>query len=220
LDQSNYAEVRNSTVSTFREDRSLYTYVSNSALNGTDPSGNEILLQSHSVIPKANHAKVTIIPKNQGKYASDKRFKNQLPDGRKFATIGAGPSNESVTGVVAPGRLVSAPNRGRDVGQLLDKENKSSVLLTPPGGDEDAAIEALFAADANYGDNEDYEFFPSARSDGYNSNSYVSGLLRAVGFGGYARPPLAPGFGKPLPPGDFKKGVVTVEDCPDGICPP
>jgi hypothetical protein len=76
-------------------------------------------------------------------------------------------------------------------------------------------IEQLFGADAAYQDDLDYDFFPGRRveSEGNNSNSYASGLLRAVGFQNFGRPPNTPGFNLPVTTGNFKKATVEVTEC-------
>lgn len=90
-----------------------------------------------------------------------------------------------------------------------------------PGGNEDAAIEALFAAERSYSDNEDYEYFPDeGSSSGRNSNSFASGILIATGFKGFPSPTRAPGFDVPVPSSSFRKPTVTIEECPNGVCPP
>jgi hypothetical protein len=178
----------------------LYGYVGNNPINGVDPLGLEILLESHPVALGMNHSKITIIPNNQAKWANDPNFSNTLPlpDGRHYATLGAGPEGHNPQG---GNNLVSKPNRKRD---LIRDKNKSSALLKCPKS-EDESIKDLFAADAKYNDAALYDFFPPFWADGYNSNSYAHGLLNAVGFSNIPTPPSAPGFGKPLPPNSFGK---------------
>ena len=190
----------------YRDDLNLYGYVRNDPVNATDPTGREILLQTHRVLAGARHAKVTVVPNNQQRYQNDPRFPNRLPDGRVFATIGAGPENASVS----PGNLVADLNRERDVGKTMADENEFSEPLVPPGGDEDAAIQSLFAAEANYDDSENYDYFPS-QSGGRNSNSFVRGLLDATGFRGYQIPSRVPGFEFPVPGGSFRRPRVIIE---------
>jgi uncharacterized protein RhaS with RHS repeats len=168
----------------------LYGYVSNNPVNWVDPLGLEILLETHPVALGNNHSKITIIPYNQAAYANDPRFSNTLPDGRKYATLGAGPEG---------GNLVSNLNRPRDINR--DHNNFSKPLNPSDCGDgsrnEDQIIQDLLNSDGAYDDKFDYELFPNRFSNGYNSNGYVNGLLNAVGFSSSA-PPGTPGFTKPV----------------------
>jgi RHS repeat-associated protein len=197
----------------FKDDLNLYTYVMGDPLNATDPDGREIRLQSQNVVPGlGNHAKVTMIPENQAKYKHDPRFQNIAPDGRRFATLGAGPDRW--------GALVSAPNRDiNDVTAVVLNDHTSDEGLQIPGGDEDAMIEKLFELDANYNDREFYTFFPSAFNGRFNSNSYASGLLLAAGFTNFPPPPNAPGFDRPMPSSVFKRARVIIEECNETNCP-
>ena len=68
---------------------------------------------------------------------------------------------------------------------------------------ENKLIDKAFELDSNYADNLDYDFFPSSALDGYNSNSYISGLLRALGFN-VEQPPNTVGFQKPVPSDSFE----------------
>jgi RHS repeat-associated protein len=200
----------------YDDDLNLYAYVKNDPLNATDPTGREIRLQSHKVAAFQRHAKVTIIPRNQGKYSNDPRFQNRLPDGRVFATIGAGPESDNPA---SPGNLVGDMNRDRDVSNTIEGLNTSDELLSIPGGDEDAAIASFFAALSNYADDENYDLFPdNGATSGFNSNSFISGILGATRFSGYQRPARTPGFANPVPSGSFKKARVIIEECPDGEC--
>ena len=176
----------------------LYGYVGNDPVNAIDPFGLEILLESHPVALGMNHSKVTVIPNNQAKWANDPRFSNTLPDGRHYATLGAGPEGHNPQG---GNNLVSNLNRQRD---LIRDKNKSSAPLKCPKSEDDS-INDLFDADAKYNDAALYDFIPPSWADGYNSNSYAHGLLNAVGFSNIPTPPSAPGFGKPLPPSAFGK---------------
>jgi RHS repeat-associated protein len=175
-----------------------FGYVSTNPLKYIDPYGLEILLQTHPVGLGNNHSKTTIILEPNSRFNSDPRFANETSDGRKFATLGAGPS-----GFLAFGTLKSDPNRERDID--LAKNNYSSSVFTSfcPSQDlEDDYIQRLFDADSKFDDSKfDYELFPGKGE--HNSNSYANGLLRSVGLVVPA-PPSAPGFNRPVSSSEFR----------------
>lgn len=182
----------------------LYAYVGNDPVNLLDPTGERIIVAAHEVRIGANtgqyHLKIVIIPNNQRAYAADSRFFTNN-SGSRVSTLGAGPENGTLLRPL--GDLVSNTNRERDV-------SERSIIVAemfPGAGDtEDALIGRLFNADSNYRDNLDYDFFPGS-SDGYNSNSYVAGLLRAIGVENVPLPNQqntpTPGADKPVPTGCF-----------------
>ena len=156
-----------------------------------DPFGLEILVQAHPVAFGMDHAKLTIIPDNQARYQSDPRFSNTLSDGRRYATIGAGPID---------GLLVSGINRPRDI--QLWRNNYSDFCELPSGQSEDDVIDQLFDSVDNYDNSVDYDFFPSMQ-DGHNSNSFVRGLMNATGLRGKL-PISTEGAYQPVPQEEFK----------------
>ena len=77
---------------------------------------------------------------------------------------------------------------------------------------EDQFIDRLLTLDANYADDLDYDLFPEANpanrsmfvaDDGFNSNSYVSGLLEAAGVAPPVLPVSTPGYDRPVPRASF-----------------
>jgi hypothetical protein len=155
-----------------------------------DPLGLDMQVQWHPVAGPYNHTLIRVTPANQGRYANDSRFTGDA--GRRFVTFGAGPIK---------GMVQSDFNRERDAAPHAD-----GVKFGPR--DEDALIDALFAADARYLDNAEYDLFPvpggiTPLDNGWNSNSYVSGLLTSVGIDprGIALPRniAFPGWDKPIP---------------------
>lgn len=189
----------------------LYAYVGNDPVNLVDPSGERILVAAHQVRVGADtgkyHLKLVLIPNSQRTYTHDSRFFTNNA-GARVSTLGAGPENGSLLRPL--GNLASDTNRSRDVSEI----GFVVAEISPGKGEtEDALIGRLFEADANYRDNLDYDFFPSS-SDGYNSNSYVAGLLQAIGVKNVPLPDQktapTPGAGKPVPAGCFTEGQ---EDC-------
>jgi hypothetical protein len=180
----------------------LYAYVGNDPVNGKDPTGLRIFETTQDVVGGVSHIKIVIIPDNQSLWKKDSRFENILPDGRHYATLGAGPVD---------GKLVSSPNRPRDLDMTINNSLPQALQL-PRGVTEDAEIGRLFALDRNYKDNLDYDLFPEGvfgeGADGYNSNSYAVGLIQAAGLTGYVdyNPKIVPGSKKPVPPKAFGVG--------------
>lgn len=110
-------------------------------------------------------------------------------------------------------------SRARDVSYSIEGLNSSDELLSIPGGDQHAAIASLFAALSNYPDDENYGFFPdNGATSGFNSNSFISGILGATRFSGYQPLACTPGFANPVPSESVKKARVIIEECPDGEC--
>jgi RHS repeat-associated protein len=175
-----------------------YTYVLNNPLSYIDPYGLEIFLQTHPVSAGQNHSKLTMIPNYQAAYINDPRFDHVLPDGRRYATLGAGPE-----GFLAEA-LVSNRNRERDL-QMKHNNYSTSIYgsMCPSDDYEKEMIDRAFMLDSKFPDNLDYDFFPNGYMDGYNSNSYISGLTQAMGVP-MAQPPSTPGFQKPVPLSAFK----------------
>ncbi|SFM91999.1 hypothetical protein [Halopseudomonas yangmingensis] len=70
---------------------------------------------------------------------------------------------------------------------------------------ENSLIEELLLAESNFRKSTplDYEFFPQSFTNGYNSNSFIAGLLNHVGLPA-ATPNNVPGFDKPVPIEHFR----------------
>jgi hypothetical protein len=119
-------------------------------------------------------------------------------DGSK-TTIGAASS-------IWGGPLVSDIHRPTDTDVTT---KKGWVKLDIPPDCEEEVCRRLMMLDRNYRDNLKYVMFPAARGDGYNSNSYVAGILKAAGI----EPPRVPGanvpgYNKPVPRGAFNPPSV------------
>jgi RHS repeat-associated protein len=153
-----------------------YAYVEGNPLTGVDPAGLEIEYANHEVGLGFYHSKIVITPDNQAAYANDPRFQNFDENGRRFATIGAGP-NEYL-------RMEAGVNRPRDVS--MPDATRSKLDLPCNYANEDEAIKNLFRLAENYNKHKTgYALLPRnvfGIPTGYNSNSFVSGLGRAAGF--------------------------------------
>ena len=154
----------------------IFGYVGGNPLSGIDPSGLDIEYANHAVAAGFNHSKIIITPDNQALYVNDPRFQNFDADGRRFATLGAGP-NEAL-------HMESGVNRPRDVSEASAYRKK--LDLPCQYADEDAAIKNLFTLTNNYNKNKVwYTLIPHrvfGVATGYNSNSFISGLGGAAGF--------------------------------------
>jgi hypothetical protein len=157
-----------------------------------------VRLQWHNVVPGQYHTLLRITPANQEAYAQDPRFRNIDDQGRRYATIGAGP---------VWGSLVSDANRENDI-----EPHEPGLPIPPPGGmSEDAFINLMLKADRDYVDDLNYDFLPHPAvpyrgiGPSYNSNSYIAGLLRAVGVGAPKLPVSTPGYNLPVSPRSFAR---------------
>ena len=185
------------------------------------PIGNSALLRAtglfiklQSVLGGYLHASVRLVPRNQARWAnygpfnetSNPPFNSPPPlDGRKWTTVGAGPSDAD-TSWTCDGNLISNFNRSGDVSAFPVRFER---LNYPQNMEvEDRLINAILNSDANYDDNLPYACFPNEGDHYYNSNSYIAGLLLKTGFG---TPGLAmqlwrslPGWRKPIPASNFQ----------------
>ncbi len=182
----------------------LYAYVRNNPVNAVDPDGREIDVKVHPVAAKQYHTAVLIIPADQARYANDPRFLTN-DSGQRYATIGAGPLNltAALAGIDTP--LVSGVNRERDA----DLSITSEILPVDVGArNENEVIESLFTAEQNLSsysaNNTTYALFPTSSSDRYNSNSFTTGLLGAVGLDAPQPTLSCPGYDKPIPEWRFE----------------
>ncbi len=124
-----------------------------------------------------------------------------------YATIGAGSDSDTDISATCGGTLFSDVNRLRDV---------SNDPISPPARVpysrllEDVLVRALFAADLFYADNLPYTCNPELweNASAYNSNSYVAGLLKALGLRlpALSSEVLYVGWKKPVPASNFHAG--------------
>ena len=105
----------------------------------------------------------------------------------KYATLGAGPID---------GKLRSGINRKKDIMINIKKE------LIATGVSDSDVIDDLFLSEKNFRNDTsvDYEWFPLGFTNGYNSNSFTSGLLNSTRVILPNKPTYSvPGWDKPLP---------------------
>ena len=186
----------------------LYGYVGNSPVSGFDPLGLEIAYANHPVALGFSHSKLVITPDNQARYANDPRFQQFDKNGKRYATIGAGPDNGLSNGAnLAP--MLYGVNRSRDA--TLPCNHKTPLTLPGRYKNEDEAIDQLFGMGDNYNQAPlPYSLFPANLGTGdypfefYNSNGFIRGIGEAAGFAMPASTGAkTPGWDKPVPPTAF-----------------
>jgi hypothetical protein len=174
-------------------------------------------LQWHAVanlwpVADENHTLVRLTPEDQDAYKDDPRFQNFDEFGRRYATLGAGPT--SLSGVVAGGAdLASFANQENDVAP-----HATGIPIKPLAGmSADDYIDYLLRLDRAYSDDLVYRIYPTGAYTGagragavhfgptYNSNGYVSGLLTASGVRPPELPVTAPGYDRRVPANAFGK---------------
>ncbi len=171
-------------------------------MNRIDPAGLAGFLKVHKVVGDNYHVSIVIIPDDQETYAGNSLCE-YTDTGVCYFTLGAGP--DSLIG----GDLVSGINRERD------KNLDSAVEMLPldmGGKNENSTIAKLLEKYRRYRNKLDYDLFPAragvgscfVADDGYNSNSYVTGLLAAAGISAPDPTHDVPGFDKPLPASEFE----------------
>ena len=103
------------------------------------------------------------------------------------------------------------------------KNNFAQQLELPRSKTEDQIIQELFKADRNYKDNLDYDLLPNGLfgtgANGYNSNSYATGLLESVGIKpANLNGSVVPGTHKPVPRAAFENDSRTSSSQTKTIC--
>ncbi|MFM2199985.1 MAG: hypothetical protein RL769_38, partial [Pseudomonadota bacterium] len=165
------------------EDKLVRNINSSSIIAQNVAKENALQIMGHEVFANNNHLTIIHIPEphEQAKYANKKGYVYDNQAGLWLKTWGAGPDNNFLsifTNLTSQNltNLVSANNRERDI-DLSIKNFKSPYLVDV--NDEQKFVNLLDQLDKNYRDNLTYQIFPKVDSAGYNSNSYVRGLLNA-----------------------------------------
>ena len=191
----------------------------NQGANAASKPGRGIFAKSHDLGIGFNHMSLRLVPTHITSWFADRPAlfvrsdsQNQaIPNfdvyGNRFFTIGAGPGQEDTSFLCSGplvGSLISERNRPADVTQpaaYLERLDYSPVL-------EDEVIRRLKVLDERYRDDLPYACLPVLSTGGYNSNSYISGLLKTADIPEPAfittRTGEHPGWRRPVPVLSFR----------------
>jgi hypothetical protein len=181
--------------------------VNNWVTNCIDWLGGQVRVCQRTIVDLGrtfNHTWIDVVPDNPSDFISNSQFL----DNGSYTTISGMPSGDGASGGSGSSGssdgsyLNSAPNA-----DAYYVPTDTLVLDTPSGMTDTQFIQALLDAQNNYtNDTLSYSaFYPSG--DNYNSNSFASGMLTAVGLnGGFIidnMPGAQPGAGNPVPTSNF-----------------
>jgi RHS repeat-associated protein len=176
-----------------------YEFCGDNPVNYIDPLGLEVNMYEHGITLGHMHRNLRLYPDNPKRFADaygSDILLTDLIDGRQYIALGAGRVN---------GMLQSDRNRPRD---RATYPNRLIGRIDPPQECEsnDDFIDDLIQTDLNYRDNLDYDMAPDMLpGEGYNSNSYLHGLLNAVRGKHSERSRTATGWMMPVPTSEFQK---------------
>jgi RHS repeat-associated protein len=175
-------------------DVSTYVYAGENPINGIDPLALRVLVGYHSAVfpgDPAKHLVIVLEPDNPSDFSNYNIFS---ATGGAMATIGA-----QIGGPLSPSGWDPLGSLQGQFNYPGDNPCKLEGLTTvnPPSGMTDRQfINALISAALSYNDNQSYFGFLGL---GYNSNSYVSGILTATGATLPIFPVWLPGYNTPIP---------------------
>lgn len=179
------------------------TLTSSTSADGSAPVGTALgIVYANRPAPGGvqDHSYLVITPTDQARWGNQGLFKNIDSKGNYFAVVSAGPEHPYRSLVGLGGQLMPSPNRDTDI--RAARNNTMQLEIPSIYRNENAAIQAILNASSNYGANT-VPYAAMANGFGgkphYNSNSFVSGLLDALGFA-YGNPQGNPvGFDQPVP---------------------
>jgi RHS repeat-associated protein len=187
-----------------------YAYAYDNPLRFVDRHGLEVIIGGHiaaapvgtATRPDSIHLGLQLRPDNPADFSSAAGW-IRMPDGSLISTLGGQPGGDLGFRNFPWGNLRSARNYPGD----FPEHTPIQVRVSPPCGMTDTQfINALIAGASSYGNDLRYNPFPMSVFGTYNSNSFVSGVLRAAGATppdlGLQRKLQAPGYSRPVPLGD------------------
>ena len=188
-----------------------YLYCINNPVTFIDPDGREIRLGWAKALEiygvESYHSLLHIIPENQAAYFTVTNAQYfDIETMQMSFTIDAGPSNYAFYGL----GYLEARLRPSDENDHLVKDSYDYCVLGHEGMTEDDVIASLVAASSFFEAKQEhrssrlnYTLYPGEDIEGYNSNSFMSGLLNAVGLENHTFPVPIPGWNNPVPASYF-----------------